>query len=181
MKYLKDMFKKVGWESIITSVIFVVLGLILITEPEGTLRLISTILGIIFIFVGLYKIWGYLKNKGNYNFYNYEMAYGIISIILGIIIMCYSSQISFIFRILIGLWIIYSSVIRIDLSWKLKTSNSKIWMYSMIIAVIMLVCGIFVICNSGAVVVAIGTIIIVYSVLDIIESIIFLVNLKNIE
>lgn len=82
---------------------------------------------------------------------------------------------------MVEIWIIYSSIIRINLSLKLKNIDSKIWIYSLIIALIMLICGIFTICNSSAIIVTIGIIILVYSILDIIESIIFLNNVKKIS
>lgn len=180
MEYFNKMLKKTGWSSLITSIIFAILGIILVMEPEGTVIVISYILGAMFILVGIFKIINYIRNKGKYNFYNYEMAYGIIAIILGLLTIYYSTQIGKIFRILIGLWIIYGSVIRINLSLKLKSIDSKIWLYSLMIALIMLICGVFTICNSSAIIVTIGIIILVYSILDIIESIIFLSNINKI-
>ena len=44
----------------------------------------------------------------------------------------------------------------------------------------MFLCGLYVIVNSGAIVVTIGTIMIIYSVIDIIENIIFMKNIKEI-
>ena len=46
--------------------------------------------------------------------------------------------------------------------------------------IIMFICGLYVILNSGAIIVTIGTIMIVYSVIDIIEDVIFMKNVKEI-
>ena len=43
------------------------------------------------------------------------------------------------------------------------------------------ICGIFVICNSGAVIVTLGVVVVIYSVLDIIESIMFLRNVNKLS
>lgn len=64
-----------------------------------------------FILVGIFKIINYIRNKGKYNFYNYEMAYGIIAIILGLLTIYYSTQIEKIFRILIAVLIIAIGVV----------------------------------------------------------------------
>ena len=49
MEYIQKIFKKSGWISIIESVIFAILGLILIWKPEGTVKFVSYVLGIVFI------------------------------------------------------------------------------------------------------------------------------------
>ena len=134
-----------------------------------------------FILVGLYKIVNYLQDKGKYDFYNYDIAYGLIAIIIGIVTICYSTQIGALFRIIIGLWIVYSAILRISLSLKLKTINSKVWIYSLLIALFMAICGIFIICNSGAVIMTLGIVVVIYSVLDIIESIMFLKNVSKLS
>lgn len=181
MEYLEKFLKKTGLSSLITSVIFAILGVILIMNPEGTVKFVSYIIGIMFVLVGIYKIATYFIAKGKYDMYNYDIAFGIIAIILGIVTIVYSHQIGTIFRILIGLWIIYSGVIRTSLAFKLKTIESKIWIYSLIIALVMLLCGIYIICSPGAIIVTIGIVILIYSILDIIESVIFLRNIKNIS
>lgn len=179
MEYLEKVLKKTGWSSLISSIIFAVLGIVLITNPEGTVKFVSYILGIIFILIGLYKVANYLSNKGKLDFYNYDMAFGVIAIILGIITIAFSNQIGNIFRILIGLWIIYSSIIRINFSFKFKNINSSIWIGSLIISIIMFICGIYIISNSGAIIVTIGIVVLAYAILDIIESLLFLSNINK--
>ena len=181
MEYLEKVLKKTGMSSLISSIIFAILGIILIARPEGTIKVISIILGVMFGLIGLYKIINYLDNKGKYDFYNYDIAYGIIAIVLGIVTICYSTQIGAIFRVIIGLWIVYSAILRINLSIKLKTIESNVWIYSLVIALIMALCGIFIICNSGAVIVTLGITVVIYSILDIIESIIFLKNVSKLS
>lgn len=181
MEYLEKVLKKTGVTSLVTSIIFAILGIILIANPEGTIKFIAIILGVLFGLVGLYKIVNYIENKGKYDFYNNDIAYGVIAIVLGIVTICYSTQIGAIFRIIIGLWIVYSAILRINLSIKLKTIASNVWIYSLIIALIMAFCGIFIIYNSGAVIVTLGIVVVIYSVLDAIESIMFLNNVSKLS
>ncbi|MCI8273503.1 MAG: hypothetical protein HFJ55_05425 [Clostridia bacterium] len=180
MEYFENILKKTGWSSLITSIIFAILGIVLITQPEATVKFISYIIGGTFILTGAYKILSYIYNKGKYDFYDYDMPFGIIAIILGIVTIVYSSQILAMFRIIIGLWITYSAIIRINLALKLKNINSNVWVHSLAIALIMLVCGIYILFNTAAIIVTIGVAILAYSILDIIESIIFLNNVNKI-
>lgn len=181
MEYLEKIFKRTGWTSLLTSLVFAILGVLLITNPEGSTKVVSLIVGILFIIVGLYKLVDYCLTRGKYSFYNYDIAYGIIAIILGIITIVYKSQIETIFRVLIGIWIVYTGIIRLSLSFKLKLVESPTWICSLLISIVMIVCGLYTIFVSNAIVVTIGIVILIYSILDMIEDIIFLSNIKKLE
>ena len=112
MEYLQKILKKSGQASIIESIIFAILGAVLIAKPEETVKVISYILGAGLIIVGIYQIVNYIKMNGQNDLYNYHLIYGVMTIVIGIITIIYSATIGSIFRIIIGIWIIYSSVVR---------------------------------------------------------------------
>ena len=180
MEYLQKLFKKTGWISIIEAVIFAILGIILVWKPVETLRTISYILGAIFIVIGLCKIVNYFLSKGKYDFYNYDLIFGLMAIVIGIITIVYTDTIGAIFRIIIGVWIVYSALIRISLSFKLRAMKINAWTYSLTLAIAMFICGLYIAMNSGSVVMTIGIIMIIYSIIDIIENVIFMRNVKDI-
>lgn len=179
MEYLQKILKKTGWISIIESIIFAFLGAILIYNPDVIIKIISYIIGAIFIIAGFIKIYNYIQTKGKNDLYNYDLIYGILAAVVGIISIIYSGTIGTIFRIIIGLWILYTGIIRFSSSIKLKNMKSKFWITSMVISIIMLIISIYIILNSGAIIATIGGIMIVYSIMDIIESIILIRNLKD--
>ncbi len=84
MENVKKLLRKTGWISILESLIFAILGIILVSKPEETVKVISIILGSLFIIVGIAKIISYFMAKGESNFYNYNLIYGIMAIIIGI-------------------------------------------------------------------------------------------------
>ena len=180
MEGLKQLLKKTGWISILESLVFGILGAIVIWKPEETIKVISYVLGIIFITIGVLKIINYFLTKEKYDFYNYDLIYGLMTCVLGIVTIVYSSTISSILRIIIGIWIIYSSFIRMNLSLELRSLKAKIWIYSLILAIVMLICGLFVIMNSGTIITTIGIMMVVYAVIDIVENAIFMRNVKDI-
>lgn len=180
MEYIEKVFKKSGWISILESVIFAILGAILVWKPEETVTVISYILGVIFIIVGIVKCINYFVANGKYNLYNYDLVYGLMAIVIGLVTIIFSNAIISIFRIIIGIWIIYSSFMRMNLSVTLKNLNMGAWLYSLILSVMMFIAGLYVTLNSGAVIVTVGIILIIYSVIDIIEDIIFMKNIKKI-
>lgn len=180
MEYLRKILKKTGWLSIVESLIFAILGIILVYNPVGTVKVITCILGTIFIFIGIYKIVNYFVSKGNNDFYNFNLIYGLTAIVIGIVTMAYMNIIGSVFRIIIGVWIIYTSFVRISTSIQIKKIGSRVWICSLILAIIMFMCGLYTVINPGTIIATIGVIMIIYSVIDILENIIFMKNVDKI-
>lgn len=172
--------KKAGWTSILTAVVFAIIGLIMIYYPESTIMFISTIIGIFFIVVGIIKIINYFIARGNSTLFSNDIAWGLIAIILGLVTMVYSGTIESILRIMIGIWIIYSGFTRFNLSFRLKNINSKLWAFVLILSIIMVVGGVYVTFYPGALIVTLGVIILIYSIIDLVEGFIFMRNMNDI-
>lgn len=179
---MEQFFKKMGWTSIITYLAFTVLGIIITYNPNTTFQVISYVLGAILIAYGVLKAIEYFKVKGAYDLYNYELVYGIIACLLGIVVIVCSGMIETLLRILIGIWIVYSGAMRLGLAMKLQMidSDNKIWVAVLLIALAMLICGLYIIAVPGTVMMTIGIIMIIYGIMDIIEEIIFMKNVKDI-
>ena len=123
----------------------------------------------------------YFYKKGSEDIYNYELVYGIIALLLGIVIIVGNQMIGALLRMAIGIWILYNGVIRLGLAVKLQKLNpdNKIWISMLILAIVILFCGIYIIATPGIVMVTIGIVMIVYAIMDIIEEIIFMRNVKD--
>ena len=176
---MENFLKKAGWTSILTSIILAILGLIMIFNPDTTMQFISTILGIIFIVIGIIKIANYFISRGNSTLFANDISWGLVAVILGLVTIVYSSTIESIFRIMIGIWIIYSGFTRFILSFKLKEVNDKVWAFMLVLAVLMVIGGLYVTFYPGALIVTLGVIILIYAVMDLIEGFIFMKNMKN--
>lgn len=177
---MEDFLKKTGWTSIITSVVTAIIGIVIIGNPMVTMKIVAYVLGSLFIAFGVIKLINYFVAKGAYDFYNYEMIYGILAIIIGIVTIAYSNTIATIFRMIIGVWILYSGIMRFGLVLKLKTLEIKEWKYALIIAVLILICGVYVLVKAETIGIAIGIAVLIYSIMDIIEGVIFLRNVDSI-
>ena len=143
-------------------------------NPGETIKIISTILGITILLVGVEKIISYVVFKGNKDFYNYDLIYGIIAIIIGILIMVYSNTFASIVGIVIGIWIAYEASLKIVFSIKLKNVGVASWGIMLGLSLMTLLVGIFVIFNQSSIVVATGIVMIVYAVINIIDEIMFM-------
>ncbi len=178
---MEKFLKKAGWTSIITSLVLAFIGMVMIYNPQTTMQFISTVLGVFFIVIGVIKLINYFVAKGNSSIFSNDIALGIISILIGLVVIVYSSTIENLFRIMIGIWIIYSGFTRLTLSFKLKNVNERIWAFVLILSILMVIGGIYVTFYPGALMITVGIILLIYAVMDLIESFIFMRNIKDME
>lgn len=180
---MENFVKKMGWTSVLTSVVFAILGLIIYFNPNTTFSIITYVIGAIFILIGIPRVVSYFKAKGAMDVDNFELLFGIIAILLGIVVIVCSSFIQAILRISIGAWILYSGAIRLGGAFKLRGINVSeyVWVTVLLLAIIMLIFGIYIIAVPGSVISIIGILMVIYSIMDIIEEFIFMKNLKNLE
>ena len=177
---MEKFFKKTGWISIVTSAVFALLGLILMYNPGQVLTIICYILGAIFIVVGGAKIATYFMSRGKYDIYNIDFAFGVVAVIAGIIVIFASETIIKMFAIVIGVWIIYSGLVRLGLAIKLKKAKSDFWVTVAVISSIIIICGLYILIDSSVVVSTIGLIMLIYGILDLIQGIFYMKTLKDI-
>ena len=182
MEYLKELLKKSGWISIVESLIFAIIGIMLVYNPTMIMSIIAYIIGGVIIVAGTIKIIKYVQEKGNSDLYNYELIYGIMAIVIGLVIIIYRSFITQILGIIVGMWIIYSSIVRFSSSLKLKSLNNNLWIYAVAVSIIMFIGGLSIALSSGVIIYeVIGAIMIIYAVLDIAESIVFIKNVDKVK
>ena len=176
---MKNFLKKSGWSDILVSIVFAIIGIFMIVKTDAALKVISYVLGGMFIVIGMIKSIDYFASKGKYDFYNYDLIYGIIAIIIGLVTIFCSGLIESMLRIMISLWIIYSGLVRLSFSLKLRTAQINMWSVSLILSIIMIIGGIYMLFQNGALVLTVGIIMLVYSVIDLIESAIFIKNVNE--
>ena len=70
---------------------------------------------------------------------------------------------------------------RFGLSLKLKAFEAKSWIAMLIVAVLMMICGIYIMFTPDIIIATLGLIILAYSIMDIIEGIAFIVNVNKLK
>lgn len=172
----KKFLKKSGWTDIIISLIFILFGIMLIARPDAVMSAIAIILGGIFIAVGVLKVIDYFASE---NKDSYLLAISVVLIIVGVVVMFASEFILAAFRVLIAIWIIYSGIMNLQTTIIWKDYKSKLWLTSIILALITLIAGIYILVNQGAILQVIGFIITLYGVLNVFENIIFIKKVED--
>lgn len=174
-----NFFKKVSVASILTSIAIGILGLIILFNPNETIALLSLILGIIIMIIGIGKIISYIILRKESNFSNYDLIYGIIAIVISIIMLANANAFATIVRVIIGIWIAYTGIMKLIYALNLKSLSSSSWIAVMIMAIITIIAGVYIAIDSSILIMVFGVILIAYAVIDIIEQIIFMINVNK--
>ena len=169
--------------SIFSSISLAVLGLLLIFKAEITVVSISYIIGGLLVAIGVLAILRNQKDDEQKN--DLDIVYGIVSIVLGIVVISNSKAIASIIPFVVGFIILINSATKIQYSLELKKSNNKIWKTTLIASLVEFLCGILLIFNpfKSAVFVtkAIGIIILIYSILDLFSTISIQRTIKKVQ
>lgn len=173
---LKSFLKKSGWTDIIVSLLFIIFGIMLIARPEAIMSVISILLGLIFLVMGVLKIIDYFASGKKDN---YLISIAVVMILIGLIIMFCADIILSVFRVLIGIWIIYSGIMNLQTAIVWKDYKSRLWLVTLLLAILTIIIGIYVLINTGAILQAVGIAILVYGIVDIIENFIFIKKIDN--
>lgn len=165
--------KKSAWSAAIESLVILLFGILMVVWPGITVLVIANVLGVVFIVSGIYQIVNYFIVKGQNDFFNNSLLIGVLSLLVGIAAIIIGEDLAKIFCIIIGIWMIYESLVRMNTAIKLHSVGIKSWSYILIIAICMLVVGIFVTFNVGAAIALVGWMMILSGVFGIVGDIIF--------
>lgn len=181
MEEIKKSFNKIWYGEFASSILFAIIGILLIVWPEQIIKMISTIIGIAIIILGIFGIIRYFRN--NERTFNFDLMYGIICVIAGALIVTNTKVVASFLPVIIGIWMIGNSVIKIQYAMTLKDYNSNNWLTIMIVSVLTLACGILFVFNpfKGATLLTqtLGIALFAYAVVDIVNSCILKKNMKK--
>jgi uncharacterized membrane protein HdeD (DUF308 family) len=178
VEQIGDTIKKSAWSSVIESLAILILGILFTVWPDQMKTIVAYAVGTFLVLKGGFQIINYFAEKGQNDFFNNNLLIGVISVLLGIAAFIAGGDIANIFRIVVGVFMVYEALARINTALKLSAVGIGIWKYVLIIALIILVLGIFVTFNDVATV--IGWTMIIAGIVGIIGDIIFIQQVNQV-
>ena len=172
--------KKSAWFAVAESLAIIIFGILMIVWPDITVTVIANILGAIFIVSGIYQIVNYFVVKGQNDFFNNGLLVGVISLLIGIAAIVIGENIANVFRIIIGIWMIYESLVRVNTAIKLHSVGVNVWRYVLAIALVMLALGLFVVFNTDALFQLIGWVMVFAGVVGIVGDVMFIQQINTV-
>ena len=176
-KYLK----RSAWFSVIESLVLVMLGVLLVAMPNTSAMIITYIAAIFFIVRGLYQVIVYFISKGYKNFFNNNLLWGVISVVIGVALLLAGDKVTDLLRIIIGIWIVYDSIVHISTAIKLSAANIKNWFIILIMALIMLVLGGIIIAYQNSAIIFAGWLLIFGGIFGAVSDIFFISKIDDVS
>ena len=182
---MDSLMKKFFRSSLVSSITLFILGLLIIFKSEITIIAISYLVGGALIALGTFAIIQFIKNIEISGKNDLDILYGVVTIILGLLIVKNPKLIASVLPVIIGVAIIINSATKLQYAFELKKENNQQWKTTMIISIISVICGVILLFNpfKGAVIITqtIGIFMIVYSILDIVSTTIIKKNVNYIQ
>ena len=179
------MFKKMETMfniSMVLSIVLAILGVIMIANPTTSLNIICTTIAITVIIQGILWVANHFSRSEDNKMDT--LVVGIVSIIIGIVLMVHPKYLEVIVGLLVGIWIILESASDINVSFKLRKTDAP-WLLTLSLSSIALIAGIILVCNpqesAQTLMMWSGITLLINSVTTFIDKIIFKKYVENIK
>ena len=125
---------KIGY--IILSAIFCALGVLLMTDPGLSVALIGDIVGIVLVAFGIIKLVGYLSKDLYRLAFQFDLAFGILLIALGLVLLIKPESTMNILCVILGIEIIADGLFKVQTSLDARRFGLNTWWLILSLAII---------------------------------------------
>lgn len=172
MKDLKSTFNLVTIGSIIMDVLIIILGIFFVSNPTVGLESALLLIGLLLLISGICAIIKYIMNPRS--FFKFELLYGLLSIIFGLFAIFKPFGVATLIVVLVGIWLIISSVIKLVMALELRKIKENTWVFDLTVSALTIVLGILILVNpfSSYIILStyVGVMMMIYAAMDIVEQ-----------
>lgn len=167
-----------GLYSLLLSVIYVALGLVLIIWPATSARTICFALGAVLLVVGIFHIIAYAVQNYYSSVIRQSLTIGIVLSLLGVFIMLRTNNVLKTMPFVFGILLVADSASKIQRALDLRRAKMRLWYITFLGGLITAILGIILIINPFTAIIAlniyIGVSLIVNSISNLISAIFIL-------
>lgn len=138
---------KIGY--IVISVLLCALGIFLIAVPDFSISAVGTICGAILIVFGIVRLVGYFSKDLYRLAFQYDLAFGIMMIALGMIMMLHPNSLMNFICITLGLSFFADGLFKIQIAIDSKRFGIREWWMILALAIITVIFGILLIAHPS--------------------------------
>ncbi len=139
---------KVGY--LILSTALCALGIVLIVLPDLSAKVIGLLCGILLLLFGCIRLVGYFSKDLYRLAFQYDLVFGILSIVLGIAILIRPESLMTFVCIALGLSILTDGLFKIQIAWQAKNFGIRNWWLILSCAILASLCGVVLMFRPGA-------------------------------
>lgn len=173
--------KNNGKTTLISGLVFFVLGIVIFLNPETVVKFVSYCLGGLLIGLGLYKCFNYYIQDKRLGIVNRnEMAFGITAIILGVVFIFLADAIELLLRFVVGGWLIIAGLGKIAKTFYTTERDSKFYAL-LVVGVILIGIGLYIVLVSNLALSIIGLFMMIYGLIDFISYFVYKEKVEDIK
>lgn len=170
---IKEYAKRCEKSMIIFSIVVLILGIVLMIEPTRSIKMISAILAFIFMGIGGFQLFTYIRLSREEKMLSLSLILGVILFAVGIFLFLnLDSLVNFITTI-IGITICVKALFKIQFAINLRDMSDK-WKYNLVFGLLNMTLGVILVLNpfSSAVIFMriVGIILVIGSIAELIET-----------
>lgn len=139
---------KIGY--MVISAAFCILGILLIAVPRFSASLLGVICGILLIAFGCVRLTGYFSKDLYRLAFQYDLSFGILLIVLGIIMLTHPAGLMTFICASLGLFILADGIFKIQIAVESKKFGLQTWWLILVLAVLTGICGLTLLFRPGA-------------------------------
>lgn len=160
--------------SLISSIIYFIIGGILLTNADKVLSVLSLVIGIILAISAIISltIFYITSKKEEHETKKKNLIYGIILIVFAIIFIFFSNIVAEFIRFFVGGWILFTGIIRLINALSMNNKNTK-FIPLLIVSVLLIAVGIFTIIKGDILLETVGLIMMIYAGIEILGYIFY--------
>ena len=182
---LNELFNRVFFLSVISSIVSILLGCLLIFETSASIETMAVILGILLILLGAFIIGRYISSELFRSIFDFSLLYSFLSILSGVLILMDNSLITIIISAYIFANLMMSAINKINLAVVIKKLDLGNWVLPLLVSLLLIAASVVVIINpiNSTIVVTktVGVVVIISAIIDLIEMIAIKCKVKNVK
>lgn len=162
-----------GKGSIISGLIFFVVGLFILLYPQAIVKFISYFAGGVLVAYGLYKSINYYVQDKRLGIVNQnELGFGITMVVLGILLICLAGTIEFLTRVVIGAYLFIVGITKIMNTFYTNDRSEKFYAL-IIIGLLFIAAGLYTVINANLPLQVLGMFMMTYGIIDFISYFVY--------
>ena len=139
------MLKSIRNSLILTSLLYVILGLMLLMMPELSLGFACLLIGGVTIFYGVVRIVAYVRGGANGD--KFDLFVGVLLVLLGLFLLVWTRFLVALIPVVLGIYIMIDSFTAIKKSLDMKALGFQNWWISCLVAGVLAICGLVMVLN----------------------------------
>ena len=145
---MKKLLKQIKWETLLTSALYIVLGIVALVIPDTMVKTLGYLIGILLIVAGAVSMICYLLREASLNYYRNGFGYGLVSIAVGILFLHKVEWIISLVPAILGILVVASGCRKLQDVIDMKRLGYGNWVAVLILAAVNVILGAALIANS---------------------------------